>query len=120
MASNVERPKVSGAVRRVTVAVALFAVVAGAGYSTAHLYNRHQRYGVWTWLPSGATPKLPFRGRIYLRDGAATSTMTTGLVRIGTTSDGEILGPPATDTPTSIVVRLRDGASTYYSLSGGP
>lgn len=109
----------SGAVRRLAVAVAIFAVVAGAAYSTAHVNDRHRRYGVWAWSPSGATPKLPFRGRTYLRDGAATSTMTTGLVRIGTTPDGEILGPPAAETPKSIVVRLRDGAS-MYSLSGGP
>lgn len=107
--------------RRLTVAVMICAVVAGAGYSALHLYDRHQKYGVWTWWPSGATPKLPFHGRTYLRSGSATTITTGGLVPIGATPDGEILGPPmATGTPTSIVLRLHNGMSTQYSLSGAP
>lgn len=86
-----------------------------------HLYDRHQRYGVWTWSPSGATPKLPFQGRTYLSGETTTTTTAGGLVRIGSTPDGEIYGSPtAAGTPTSIVLRLHNGATTQYSLSGGP
>lgn len=119
MASNGRRTRRVRIVRRLTVAAATCAVVAGAGYPTVHLYDRHQKYGVWTWSPSGATPKLPFQGRTYLSSATATTTMTIGLTRIGTTPDGEIFGPP-TGTPTTIVLRLHNGTTTQYSLSGGP
>lgn len=121
MATNTGRRDVSGSVRRLTVSAVICAVVAGAGYPAAHLYERHQTYGVWTWSPSGATPKLPFHGRTYLIGGPATTITTGALVPIRATPDGEILGPPmAAGTPTSIVLHLRNGISTQYLLSGGP
>ena len=107
-------------VRHLVAASAAGAVLITGVISSVHVLDQHRAYGVWSWSPTGATPRLPFEGRHYQRAGPSTEADLAGFVRLGTASGGEIWGPPTSgNVPTGIVLRL-DRSLTSYSLSGGP
>lgn len=105
-----------------TTAGTLFAVLVVTVIS--HLNDVHRHYGVWSWSPGPATPRIEFRGRTYTRGPTQAQLSAPAGYTAAATAPGRgiILAPPSPDglAATVLVVDYPDGSSIEYALSGGP